>query len=553
MARLVKCAQYVRMSTDEQEASPEQQRETTEAYAKANGYRITHRYEDLGVSGDRTDKRVGFQRMIADGASGAFEAILCWDQDRFGRFDMIEAGRWIYPLRQAGIHLATVTDGRLDWNTMAGRLVYSVKQEGKNQFLRDLSANVSRGMDKLASQGKWVSGVPPFGYVVDADQRLQLSTPEDVELVRSIFRRYAAGESLRQLSQWLSDAGVSSPKGSRWTSTGLSMLLKNERYLGYLIYGQRTSSKYKTADNPNGKMQMKPREQWLVVQNTHPPIVSQQEFDAVQELMSRNTTKTCPNPGGATALSGLLKCGHCGRGMFADRFNGTASYTCYSYRERPGECERYNVTEREALREILVQLRTQFFDKYLTDANVERIKAAMRERLSGKRADAAVVEGHLQRNEAQLQQAKRRLVEVDADMIRHVTERIRELENARDALLSQAQAMKQPADIQVGAVKQRIEAAIDWLAKLEALVDTDYSGPLVNQMLRQFVDKVELVIERVQWGKTGKRHKCKLIGGTVFFRLNGLPSGFGSLSTTEGESKQATGVQTVAIRWGVAA
>jgi len=534
MARLVKCAQYVRMSTDDQEASPEQQRETTEAYAKAHGFRITHRYEDLGISGDRTDKRVGFQRMIADGAAGAFEAILCWDQDRFGRFDMIEAGRWIYPLRQAGVYLTTVTDGQLDWNTMAGRLVYSVKQEGKNQFLRDLSANVSRGMDKLASQGKWVSGVPPFGYVTDDDQRLQLSTPEDVELVRSIFRRYIAGESLRQLSRWLSDAGVSSPKGSRWTSTGLSMLLKNERYLGYMVYGQRTSSKYKTAGNPNGKMQMKPRDQWLIVQNTHPPIVTQQEFDAVQAAMTSNTAKTCPNPGGATALSGLLKCGRCGRGMFADRFNGTASYTCYSYRERPGECKRYNVTEREALREILVQLRTQFFDKYLTDANVERIKSAMRDRLSGKRADAAVVEGHLQRNEAQLQQAKRRLIEVDADMVRHVTERIRELENSRDVLLSQVETMKQPADIQVGAVEQRITAAIDWLAKLEALVDTDYSGPLVNQMLRQFIDKVELVIERVQWGKTGKRHKCKLVGGTVFFRLNGLPSGFGSLSTTEG-------------------
>lgn len=552
MTKLIKSALYVRMSTDDQEASPEQQRESTEAYAAEHGYTITHRYEDLGVSGDRTDKRFGFQRMIADGTAGAFNAILCWDQDRFGRFDMIEAGRWIYPLRQAGIHLATVTDGRLDWESMAGRLVYSVKQEGKNQFLRDLSKNVTRGMNKLASQGKWVSGVPPFGYVVDEDQRLQLSAPEDVALVQSIFRRYIAGESLRQLSQWMSEAGITSPKGSRWTATGLAMMLKNERYLGYLVYNQRTCSKYKSADNPTAKMKMKPRDEWLIVQNTHPPIVTQAEFNTVQELMTKNTRKTCPNPGEATALSGLLKCGHCGQSMFADRFNNTASYTCYSYRERPGECERYNVTEQVALREILKQLRVQFFDKYLTPSNVERIKAAMREKLSGTRADATVVQSHLSRNEVQLNQAKRRLIEVDVDMVRHVTDRIRELEDMRETLLAQLDVMTRPADVQIGAIEERINAATAWLSKLEQLVDTDYSGQAVNTMLRQFIDKVELNIERVQWGKSGKRFKSNLIGGTVFFRLNGLPSGFGILPTAVVYCEQVPEVHSVAIRWGVA-
>ncbi|GAA4465468.1 hypothetical protein GCM10023156_53290 [Novipirellula rosea] len=119
---------YVRMSTDDQEASPEQQRDEIGKYAAQNGYKVIRWYEDLGVSGDNTDKRIDFQRMIGAGASGEFEAILCWDQDRFGRFDMIEAGRWIHPLRQAGVHLATCTDGRIDWSDMASRLVYSVCQ-----------------------------------------------------------------------------------------------------------------------------------------------------------------------------------------------------------------------------------------------------------------------------------------------------------------------------------------------------------------------------------------------------------------------------------------
>ncbi len=533
MAKKITAAAYLRMSTDDQEGSPGQQREEILKYAEIHGYRVAQWFEDLGVSGDRTDKRIDFQRMIAAGAAKEFEAILCWDQDRFGRFDMIEAGRWIYPLRQAGVHLATVTDGRMDWETLAGRLVYSVKQEGKNQFLRDLSKNVTRGMEKLAAEGKWVTGVPPFGYVVDADQRLQLGSPEDVAIVKEVFARYLAGASTRQLSSWLRDSGVLSPKGKPWTATGISSMLKNERYLGFLIYNQRSSSKYKDPTNPTGKMRMKPRAEWTIASNTHPAIVTREDFDAAQELLKLNTRKTNPNPGETTALSGLLRCGRCGYTMIADRCNGTASYTCYSYREHPGACERFNAFEIDALKAILKALRTEYFDKFLTPANIDQIRKAMRKRLSGRRADVDVAKAHLQKIDSQLKQAKRRLVEVDADMVRHVQERIRELEDQRDGLLPQIEAAKQPAEMQITAVEERIKAAIDWLSRLEQLVDTEYDSGLVNAMLRQFIDKVELQIERVQWGKSGKRFKCNLVGGTVFFKLNAGLGNSWELHTTE--------------------
>ena len=70
--------------------------------AKARSYKIIRDYRDDGVSGDDTEKRKDFQRMIRDaGEKGDFEVVLCWNQDRFGRFDLIEAGKWIAPLRDA--------------------------------------------------------------------------------------------------------------------------------------------------------------------------------------------------------------------------------------------------------------------------------------------------------------------------------------------------------------------------------------------------------------------------------------------------------------------
>jgi DNA invertase Pin-like site-specific DNA recombinase len=136
---------YVRISSDRQEASPAQQRAEIEKFATSNGYEIIRWHTDEAISGDATEHRCQFQQTIADAECGEFQAILCWDQDRFGRFDSIEAGRWVHPLRQTGVHLATVAQDVIAWNDFAGRMLCGIQQEAKHQFLRDLSRNTARG------------------------------------------------------------------------------------------------------------------------------------------------------------------------------------------------------------------------------------------------------------------------------------------------------------------------------------------------------------------------------------------------------------------------
>ena len=72
---------YIRMSSDKQEASPEQQREEIIALANRDGYQIIRWHIDEGVSGDATEKRFDFQRMIHDSGLSDYQAVLCWDQD----------------------------------------------------------------------------------------------------------------------------------------------------------------------------------------------------------------------------------------------------------------------------------------------------------------------------------------------------------------------------------------------------------------------------------------------------------------------------------------
>ena len=170
---LIPAVGYVRRSSDKQERSLSDQRREIEKYAEANAYRIVDWYEDDAISGDDTERRLGFKAMHSAAIAGsAFEAILVWDIDRFGRFNSMEAGYWNHPLMKAGVRLVAVNEGVINWNEFAGRVMYTLKQEGKHQFLHDLSRNSTRGRITTARKGFLCGQAAPYGYdrmMVDAN------------------------------------------------------------------------------------------------------------------------------------------------------------------------------------------------------------------------------------------------------------------------------------------------------------------------------------------------------------------------------------------------
>ena len=136
------------------------QHDAIETYAAENNHRITHWYKDEGISGSRSD-REDFQRLIADAETGTFKAILCWDQDRFSRFPPLEANHYWYLLNVAGVHIATVAQGKLNFDDLGEWLKASVVQHGKAEYLKDLARNVKRGQREAASRGEWLGGPVP--------------------------------------------------------------------------------------------------------------------------------------------------------------------------------------------------------------------------------------------------------------------------------------------------------------------------------------------------------------------------------------------------------
>jgi site-specific DNA recombinase len=327
---MMRCVLYLRMSTDRQDCSIAQQRETLLAFATKNGREIVGEYVDEGISGDKTEKRVAFQTMIRDAAAGGFDRILCFDQDRFGRFDMIEAGSWITPLRAAGVTLETIAQGEIDWNDFSGRLVYAVAQEGKHQFLRDLSRNVLRGLSaKATAANGWCGGPIPFGFrsetVVSGRTHVSTFVPDEIAapIVRRIFEEYAQpGASIRGLVESLNHDGAPTPSGrGSWARGSVHRILTNPVYRGDYVWGRTVGGRYngivrgEIVSRRPGQRTM--RNDPIVHENVVPALVERALYDRVQELI-RERKKETRRPAKARPLSGLVACAHCGRPMHAD-------------------------------------------------------------------------------------------------------------------------------------------------------------------------------------------------------------------------------------------
>jgi site-specific DNA recombinase len=384
---------YIRMSSPKQDASPEQQRSEIKKLAVRHGCRIIREYADEGISGDNP-RRPGFQAILHDAQElRDFAVILCWDQDRFARFDSIEAGRWIAPLREAGVWLITVAQGVIDWNTFTGRMMYGIVQEGKHQYLVDLSRNCLRGRLDAARRGQQLVA-PAFGYdrVYFDEQgkqvrrvpygekfnkpkgwRVTLEPSEDtaaVEAVQWAFETFAKTDtSLRHHVLELNASGRRSPRGKGWGAEGLRYILQNRVYLGCRPFGSRRAGKYhQLADD--GEIQTAgakgARRAPIMVENTHPALVPADTFERVQEkLAGRRGAKSKPRTSDYI-LTGSIRCGHCGRAMCGmsggkkGRQAGRRYYRCPG--GQSGRCELYAVRK-----DVIEGYVIDFLDNWLGD------------------------------------------------------------------------------------------------------------------------------------------------------------------------------------------
>ena len=300
-------AAYLRVSTGEQaEFSPDAQLAAIRAYAEKNGYALPPEliFADEGISGRKAEKRPAFQRMIARAKEkpSPFQAILVHKFDRFARSREDSVVYKSLLRRECGVKVISITEN-IEEDKFAV-ILEAILEAMAEYYSINLSEEVKKGMTEKARRGG-LQSAPGFGYAVQ--DNVLVPVAEEAEIVREIFRRFADGEGYFAIARYLNALGVRTRRGKPFESRAVEYILRNPVYIGKLRW------------NPAGKTGRGDAPGRLVADGLHEPIIGPELWGAAQAradaLRSGGKRPGRPASEHRDWLSGLVKCGACGRSL----------------------------------------------------------------------------------------------------------------------------------------------------------------------------------------------------------------------------------------------
>lgn len=305
-----RAAQYVRMSTEHQQYSTQNQTDKIRDYADKRGIQIVKTYADEGKSGLSIGGRVALQQLIQDVETGAaqFNTILVYDVSRWGRFqDADESAYYEYICKRAGIQVTYCAEQFENDGSPVSTIVKGVKRAMAGEYSRELSAKVFAGQCRLIELGFRQGGTAGFGLrrvLVDergavkgelkrgehkslqTDRVILVPGPDDeIAWVHKIYR-WLIDEDLtyRAIAHRLNEAGVATDLDRAWTSSTVRTVLTNEKYIGNNVYN-RSSFKLKQLHVDN------PPDMWVRRESAFEGVVPLEMFLAAQEIVAARSAR----------------------------------------------------------------------------------------------------------------------------------------------------------------------------------------------------------------------------------------------------------------------
>ncbi len=310
----VRAAEYVRMSTEHQKYSTDNQAEAIRRYAEQRGYEIVRTYADEGKSGLNLGGRLALQRLLDDVESGRadFKALIVYDVSRWGRFqDPDEAASCELRCRRAGVQVHYCAEQFENDGSIGSSIIKTVKRAMAGEYSRELSVKVFAGQANLIRLGYRQGGAAGFGLrrlLVDqageskgtlgrgehksiaTDRVILVPGPEaEVEIVREVYSLFVErGQSEREIADQLNQRGILTDLDRPWTRGSVHQLLINEKYIGNNVWA-RTSFKLKGAHVQNAP------EEWIRSDGAFTGIVDRAMFDRAQEIIGARSDRLSDN------------------------------------------------------------------------------------------------------------------------------------------------------------------------------------------------------------------------------------------------------------------
>ena len=343
---LFNVAIYIRLSREdgdkeESDSVGNQRKLLAEYIAKKEDFILYDVYVDDGYSGTNFN-RPSFQRMIADIEDGKVNCVVVKDLSRFGR-DYIDTGRYLERyVPERGVRFISVTDG-IDSMKQAYDMLLPIKNIFNEQYARDISKKIQATVKSKQKAGEFIGAFTSYGYKKSPVDKNKLVIDDyAADVVRRIFSLYIQGYGKQKIAKLLNAEGVLCPAEYKkvngenykncnrlesttyWSYSTINSILHREMYVGNMVQGtkhQRMRSKQK-------KM---PKEEWIVVENTHEPIIDKATWEKAQSLLQKRTRELDLETN-KNIFAGFVKCGDCGRAMAKNmwrRADGSKTYSLY--------------------------------------------------------------------------------------------------------------------------------------------------------------------------------------------------------------------------------
>lgn len=318
---------YIRLSQEDKDKKYESdsesvinQRELLTNYVKNNNFNLVGEYVDDGYSG--TDfERPGFQKLIEDIKNKKINCIIVKDLSRLGR-DHVMTGYYMesyFP--ENNIRFISILESYDSFKNQASNDSSTFIIACNDYYSKQNSIKIRNVLNEKRKNGKFVGSLPCFGYIRDPEDKGHLiPNPETAPIVKQIFEWRKSGIGPSRIATLLNEKGYPTPSGykktnyssrlinrDKWNISSIKKILSNRIYTGDMIQHTQTKVNYKSKKKITLDQTM-----WMIVENTHEPLVDKDTFEYISKLIKRNTKDVQPkNRREKRLLEGKLFCKEC--------------------------------------------------------------------------------------------------------------------------------------------------------------------------------------------------------------------------------------------------
>ncbi len=386
--KIYKTAAYVRLSVEDSgkpgaDTIEGQKTLLTSFIESKSDMELVSLFCDNGRTGTDFD-RPQFEKMMEEVRKGRINCIVVKDLSRFGR-NYKETGNYlerIFPF--LGVRFIAVND---NFDTLTAErtqdgYIVPLKNLINEVYSKDISKKIDAALTVKQQRGEFIGAWAPYGYRKDPNDKHHLVINEETApTVQQIFRWRVEGLSVVQIGRRLNDAGILSPsaylyetgevrtekyKGVLWHTQIIKSILAHPVYIGHMVQGRKKQSFYE------GKRQTAVgKENWIIVRNTHEPIIDNETYEAVQAIAAQRKTEYHENLGkysylehSENILKGLVWCPNCQRPLV--RYKNVShgqklwyTYICPGHADDPERCSFVSIREDDVIEVVFATLQAQ--------------------------------------------------------------------------------------------------------------------------------------------------------------------------------------------------